>query len=219
VLSDLLGRNIEKQGQKRVLGPARPQRGDVVANGLTRLKWRKRFVAFSCPVFTTQVWLLAPAEATITPITPSGSLEQDIRQVKQRLAGHTVLTRADTCLDASLYDLAASGAKVIDFQHSLNDMAPAVILGRADATILDVPDALVALQKWAGHIKVIGPVSPPQTMGVAFRPADKALRQRFNRFFRQLCTSGAYKRLVQKYYPAVLRYYPHFFDRLGDQCP
>jgi ABC-type amino acid transport substrate-binding protein len=82
-------------------------------------------------------------------------------------------------------------------------------------TILDVPDALIAMDKWPGKLKIIGPVSLPQTMAVAFPKEAVSLRDSFNRFFAQCCSDGTYIQLVKKYYPAVFRYYPEFFKAMN----
>ena len=43
------------------------------------------------------------------------------------------------------------------------------INGEAETTILDVPDALIALEKWPGKIKIIGPISGGTSYGLRFR--------------------------------------------------
>ena len=72
------------------------------------------------------------------------------------LDGITVLAKPNTCLDPRLYDMAVDGAEVVPFEDKLKFMAPAVLTGMAEATILDVPDALVALRRFPGRIKVLG---------------------------------------------------------------
>jgi ABC-type amino acid transport substrate-binding protein len=78
-------------------------------------------------------------------------------------------------------------------------------------TLLDVPDALMALEKWPGDVKVIGPISDTQVMGVGFRKSSPELRQAFNAFLRRLQRDGTYAALVRKYYPSAFRYFPDFF--------
>ena len=92
-------------------------------------------------------------------------------------------------------------------------MLPAILNREAEATLLDVPDALIALEKWPGDAKVIGPISEDQVMAVAFRQDSPKLREAFNRFLRDLRAEGTYNHLVRRYYPAVFRYYGEFFDR------
>mgnify|MGYP007051338464 CR=1 len=92
----------------------------------------------------------------IRPIRPSGTVEGDIRRVMTAISGHSVLTMRGTCLDPSLYDLESSGA-ILRFHtanENLNEIAPAIIHDRvAEATLLDIPNALVALQTWPGEVK------------------------------------------------------------------
>ena len=98
------------------------------------------------------------------------------------------------------------------FQGGLNELAPAIMNGEAETTILDVPDALIALEKWPGEIKVIGPISPKQQMGCGFAKKSPKLRKAFNSFFEKCKADGTYYRLVKKYYPAVFIYFSEFFE-------
>ena len=66
-----------------------------------------------------------------------------------------------------LYRFEEIGTNVRLFDGNLNELAPAILNREAESTLLDVPDALIALEKWPGKIKVIGPVSPEQRMGCA----------------------------------------------------
>ncbi len=213
-LGDLTGKIVQPDDNEiRVMG-ATPVKGDILANGLTILPWREKVVTFSIPTFPTGVWLVARADSTIAPIAPSGDFNQDIRRVRGLLKGHTILAMEGTCLDPSLYQLDETGVEIRLYTKSenLGELAPAVMDGEADATLLDIPDALIALQKWPGKIKVIGPVSPAQEMGVAVAPSSTALMREFNRFFQTLWQDGTYHQLVEKYYPAIFLYLAPFFE-------
>jgi ABC-type amino acid transport substrate-binding protein len=122
-----------------------------------------------------------------------------------------VLALRKTCLDPDLYDLYSTGADVICFNGNLNELAPAILNGEAEMTILDVPDALVALEKWAGKIKVIGPISPRQEMAVAFPQTSPQLREAFNKFLVLSRKDGSYQRIVKKYYPTAFASFPDYF--------
>lgn len=210
-ISDLTGKVVKPKGDDiEIIGEA-PVKGDVLATGFTILQWREKIVDFSTPTFPTQVWLVTRSESPLQPIQPSGNIDRDIEAVKALLKGYTVLGKANTCLDPKLYKLEETGTVVKLFGGSLNDIAPAVLAGEADYTLLDVPDTLVALKKWPGHIKIIGPLSPIQGMGYAFAKSSPQLREAFNRFFEQCMRDGTYARLVQTYYPAVFQYFPDFF--------
>ena len=104
-----------------------------------------------------------------------------------------------------------TGARSRYFSANLNDLAPAVIQGEAELTLLDVADSLVALEKWPGKLKVIGPISPVQEMSCAFPKESEKLRERFNLFFEQIKRDGSYLRLVRKYYPTAPAHFPDFF--------
>lgn len=212
VIPDLIGKRIEIKGnQVKILGDS-TAKGDIIATGFTVLDWRKKLVSYSSPVFPTQIWLISRSDSKLTPIKPTGDISKDILAVLQELRGMSVLNVPATCLDASLYGLKEYGAKVIDFNKNLNELAPAVINGKADATLLDVPDALVALEKFPGLIKVIGPLSKRQVMACAFQKQATELREVFEEFLDKIKKDGTYIKLVKKYYPVVLDYYPDFFE-------
>jgi len=212
VIGDLSGKSVEPRGNTVKVRHPVPVRGDIIANGFTILPWRQKVVDYSTPIFPTQVWLIARADSPAKPIQPTGQTQPDIAATKAVLKGRTVLGKAKTCLDPSLYALAEVGAIVKLFGGGINELAPAVINREAEFTILDVPDALVALEKWPGQIKVIGPMSPVQEMGCAFAKTAPQLRQAFNRFLEQCAKDGTYLRLLKKYYPAILNLYPAFFQ-------
>jgi len=210
VIGDLTGQKVKGKGDDvEVLGTV-PIRGDVIANGMTVIPWRAKVVAFADPTFPNQVWLVSRADLEVAPIKPSAALEKDIRATKALMPKRTLLGKANTCLDPDLYDIKATGARVSLFKGTLNEMAPALLDGESELTLLDVPDALVALQKWPGEIKVIGPVSEPQDMAPAFRPADTDLREAFNKFLKKLKANGEFRRITLAYYPFVADYFPDF---------
>jgi ABC-type amino acid transport substrate-binding protein len=211
-IGDLTGLAYVREGSAvRVVGEV-PVRGDIIGHGMTVLPWRDELVDFSRPTFPTQIWLLVPAEHALAPIKPTGRLEDDIATVESCLLRLEVLTKPGTCLDPSLYRLGEKGARVVTFDGSLNLMAPAVLEGHSEATILDVPDALEALRCFPGRLKVIGPLSEPQHMAFAFAPRATQLRRAFDEFYAGLLADGTYLQLVRKYYPAVLHYFPTFFE-------
>lgn len=212
VFGDLLGKEVKVQGEHVAITSSRAMKGDVIASGLTVLPWRKKVIDFSPATFPTQVWLVTPAASPLRPITPSGALTEDIKLTKALLAGKTVLGLAGTCLDLSLYRLEEVRATGKNFSGSLNDMAPAVLNGEADATLLDVPDVLVAMAKWPGQIKILGPVSEQQEMAVGFRKDSPELQKAFAKFYLGMKGDGRYGRLVGKHYPDIPYYYPNFFS-------
>jgi ABC-type amino acid transport substrate-binding protein len=214
VVEDLIGKKISMNNGHAVLGTDVPVKGDLVANGFTILPWRKEILDFSEPTFPSQIWLIARANSSIKPIKPSKDIHKDIELVRSMLEHKKVLALPKTCLDPLLYDLEATGATVINYNGQLNELAPALIFKGSELTILDVPDALIALEKWPGKIKIIGPMSPPQRMGVGFSKTAPKLREAFNKYLEECKHNGTYARLVKKYYPTASYYFPAFFKNL-----
>ncbi len=213
VFGDLTGRHARRGAKGAELLGETPIKGDLIANGLTILPWRKDLVDFSIPTFPSAVWLIARAESSLPPIKPTGSIEEDIHRVKASLDGHSVLALESTCLDPALYRMSETKAEVRlpETRLKLNEMAPAILNHVAETTLLDVPDALIALEKWPGQLKVIGPVSQDQRMGVGFRKDSPELRKAFNEYLEKIRNNGTYNALVKKYYPSVFLYYADFF--------
>lgn len=211
---DLTGRHarLGRDGQAELLEETQIK-GDILANGLTVLPWREAIVDYSAPTFPSGVWLIARSDSELRPISPTGTVDADISAVKRLIKGRDVLALENTCLDPRLYDLGATGANVILPQRELklNEMAPAILNQDAESTILDVPDALIALDKWPGQLKVIGPVSEEQQMGAGFRKDSPKLRAAFNDYLEQIRRDGTYNRMVQAYYPTVFTYFEDFF--------
>jgi len=211
VVQDLIGRKIKVADGKVELLEVAPVKGDMIANGFTVLPWRQQVVDFATPTFPNQIWLVARADSPIRPIKPTKNLAKDILLTKALMKDRTVLTMEKTCLDPALYNLAATGAKIVCRTGKLNEMAPAVLKGEGQLTILDVPDALVAIDKWKGKLKIIGPVSDRQQMAAAFSKDSPRLQEAYNAFIRKAQHDGTYLALIKKYYPTAPSYFPDFF--------
>lgn len=211
VIADLTGKRFAFEGNNVRVVAEVPVRGDIIANGMTILpRWRK-VVSFGIPTFPTQVWLVSRHDSSLSPISPSGDLARDIATVRSLLKDRDVLGIAETCIDPDLYQLREAGARIRCFSGKLNEAAPAIINGEAELTLLEVTDSIIALEKWPGKLKVIGPISPMQVMSCAFAPEAEALRQSFNAFFDQISKDGTYLQLVRKYYPTAPAHFPEFF--------
>ncbi|WP_167496575.1 transporter substrate-binding domain-containing protein [Desulfopila sp. IMCC35006] len=213
VITDLTGTIVKPNGNDIAITGKGAIRGDIIATGFTVLDWRKKIVDFSSMTFPTGVWLISRADSALQPIVPTSSIAQDVDMVKASLKGVSVLGLKDSCLDPDLYHLDRTGAVIELFpsDSNLDQMIPAVIARKADTTLMDVPVALIALEKWPGRIKVIGPVSAPQTMACAFPKTSPKLRAAFEEFFSKAVANGTYKALVRKYYPSLFQYYPDVF--------
>lgn len=215
VFTQLTGQSAHFADNQLIRGEIKHDiQGDVIANGATIIPWREEVVDFSIGYFPSAVWLVARADSALTPITPTNSIDKDIKQVKDLMDNINVLAMEQTCLDPNLYNLSATKANIIfpTTKLKLNEMVPAILNKDAESTLLDVADSLIALQKWPGEIKVIGPVSQNQTMGVAFRKTSPQLRAAFNQYFKAVKQSGEYNKLVEKYYPSVFNFYGDFFN-------
>jgi ABC-type amino acid transport substrate-binding protein len=211
VVQDLIGRKVNAKGSDVELLEDAKITGDMIANGFTVIPWREKVVNFSSPTFPSQIWLIARADSKVRPIKPTGSIEKDIEKTRALLNQKNVLALEKTCLDPALNKLPDTGANVILFKGQLNEMAPALINNEAELTILDVPDALIALEKWPGKLKIIGPTSGKQVMGAAFPKDSPKLQEAYDAFLKKSKKDGSYLKLVNRYYPSAKRYFPDFF--------
>lgn len=211
IVQDLIGKKVKVTNGKAELLEDAPIRGDIIANGFTIIPWRQQVVSFSMPTFPNQIWLVARSDSPVKPIKPTKNIEKDIALTKALMKNRSVLSLEKTCLDPSLYKLSDTGANVICYQGKLNEIAPAMINKEADMTILDVPDALVALDKWKGKIKILGPVSDKQLMAGGFSKESPNLLQAYNAFIKKAQHDGTYLALIHKYYPTAPFYFPDFF--------
>jgi ABC-type amino acid transport substrate-binding protein len=211
VVQDLIGRNFKLNANNVELLETVPVRGDLVANGFTVLPWREKVLSFSPPTFPTQIVLVVPASSEIKPIKPSGNIARDIERVKKLTRNRTCLGVENTCLDPALYHLKENGAKIKSFHGALDDLSSAVIKGEADTAIMEMPDALLALKKHPGGLKIVGPLSTTQDMAVGFAKDSTNLQREFSRFLAQIKKDGRYLRIVKKYFPSAPEYYPLFF--------
>jgi ABC-type amino acid transport substrate-binding protein len=218
IIPDLTGHKIKVTDDDVEVTGENPVKGDVISTGFTVLPWREKIVDFSATTFPTGIWLIARSDSLLTPITPTGNISKDIDMVKKALPGVSVLGLQGSCLAPSLYGIEETGAQVQFFpvDRDLEEMIPAVIAKMADATLMDVPVALVALAKWPRQIKVIGPLSNPQDMACAFSKNSPELKQAFDSFFSEFKKNGHYRKLVNTYYPTVFAYYPDFLSQQGE---
>jgi ABC-type amino acid transport substrate-binding protein len=211
VIPNLTGKRFSTTGESATIVGEAPIKGDIIANGFTILPLREQMVDYSIPTFPTQIWLIARSDSPLMPIKPTGNIDKDIESVRSLLKGQRLLGKENTCLDPALYGLQATGADIVLFKGNPEELVPAIIDGSADICLLDMPDALIGLDKWPGVIKVIGPLSHIQSMGCAFSKDSKNLQARFNEFFKRIVADGTYSQLVKKYYPSFSIYYPEYF--------
>jgi Bacterial extracellular solute-binding proteins, family 3 len=215
VIRDLLGKKVIRKGDKVTLEGDYPVRGDMIASGFTVLPWRQQILLYSDPIFPSQVMLIARADSPTQPIRGSDDLARDIAETKGLIGRQSLLVMEKTCLDPANYGLTGRGIELHAYTRSsnINEMVPALLGLDADLSLLDVPDLIMDMQKWAGRFKVIGPISEKQTLAAAFPKDAPHLRDAFNDYLRQARAVGTYDRLVSKYYPGLQRQFPDFFAR------
>jgi ABC-type amino acid transport substrate-binding protein len=213
VIENLIGRKVTVENSHAVLGAEVPIKGDLIANGLTILPWREEIIDFSAATFPSRIWLIARADSPLKPIKPSRNEVKDVERTRALLKNRKVLTLPKTCLDPGLYKLETAGATVVRHNGNLNEIAPFLINTKAETSILDVPDALIALEKWPGKIKILGPISANQLMAVGFTKQSPQLREAFNKYLEEIKKNGTYARLVKRYYPSAAYYFPDFFKK------
>jgi ABC-type amino acid transport substrate-binding protein len=215
VIRDLLGKDVVQKSGEITLTGDYPVKGDVISTGFTILPWSEAVLLYSDPVLPSQVLLVAPAESDLQPIEDGADLEVDIANTRKAIGSRSVLVMERTCLDPINYGLVNVGIDLKAYNRSsnLNEMVPAMLNKEAELTLLDVPDAILDLRKWAGRIKILGPISGQQMLATAFPKDAPALRDQFNAYLRDIKASGAYDRLVDKYYPGIRRFFPEFFAK------
>lgn len=213
IIRDLLGKNVVRNGDSVDMEGEFPIKGDMIAAGFTVLPWREQILLYSEPTFPSQVMLIARADSPIRPIGGSDDLNADIIETKSLIGGHSLLVMEKTCLDPANYGLKGGDIELRAYTKStnINEMVPALLKLDADLSLLDVPDLMIDMQKWAGRFKVIGPISEEQSLAAAFPKDAPRLRDAYNEYLLQIKEDGTYDRLLQKYYPGIRRYFPAFF--------
>ncbi len=215
VIRDMLGKNVVRNGDAVTLEGDFPVRGDMIATGFTVLPWRQQVVLYSQATFPSQVLLVARTNSPYQPVAAQPELRSEIASTREVLGKQSLLVMERTCLDPANYGLKGKGIDLRSYTASTNldEMVPELLKGDVEFTLLDVPDAVIDLQRWAGRIKVIGPISEHQDLAAAFPKSSPALRAAFDDYLRSIRADGSYDKLVNRYYPGIRRYFPAFFAR------
>jgi ABC-type amino acid transport substrate-binding protein len=213
VIRDLLGKDVVRDGDEVTLVGDFPVKGDMIATGFTMLPWREKILIYSAPTFPSQVLLVARADSSLKPIKGSNNLHNDIAETKALIGKRSLLGMERTCIDPANYGLKDKGLDLRSYTKSsnLNEIVPALLNKEAELSLLDVPDAILDLQKWAGKVKVLGPISDEQKLAAAFPKGSTELRNAFDSYLRKVKADGSYDKLVDKYYPGIRQYFPEFF--------
>jgi ABC-type amino acid transport substrate-binding protein len=212
VIPSLAGKKIQPKGDDIVVSGDAPVNGDIIGNGLTLIPWRQKAINFSKPYIPTAIWIVARADSDLKPIHATGDVHKDVQASKDLLKGKTVLGIPNTCVDPALYNL--QDIRPIFLQGGgLNDLAPAVVKGQYELTILDVPDSLVALMNYPGKLKILGTITENQDMGFGISKDSPLLLESFNTFLHELGESGQLVKLIDHYYPNMKDYFPATFKK------
>jgi ABC-type amino acid transport substrate-binding protein len=215
VIRDLLGKDVVRKGNEVALEGDFTVKGDMIATGFTVLPWREKVLLYSRPTFPSQVLLVARAESKLSPIKGSQSLTDDIAETKAMIGNRSLLGMERTCIDPANYGLTGKGLDLRSYTKSsnLNEIVPALLNKEAELSLLDVPDAILDLRKWAGKIKILGPISGEQTLAAAFPKSSPELRAAFDDYLRKIKADGGYDKLVDKYFPGIRQFFPEFFAK------
>jgi ABC-type amino acid transport substrate-binding protein len=212
VIGDLSGQKVVPKGDEVEISGKAEIKGDIIGNGLTVLPWREKIINFSTPYIPTAVWVLSRADSDLVPIRASGNVQEDVAASKALLKGKKVLGVPNTCVDPALYGLPDTTPVYLK-GGGLNDLAPAVVKGDCELTILDVPDCLVALMTYPGQIKVLGTITDGQEMAFGMSKDSPDLLASFNGFLKKLSDEGKLSELILRYYPNMKDYFPNLFKK------
>jgi len=210
---DLIGADLQPSATGALRRGSSPVRGDLLASGFSRLPWRESAMLFSLPTFPSQVFLVAPVGNHAQPIKPSSSPSKDVARTRALIGRQTVLLMKGTVLDPASLGLGADQFELRFHggEENFNELIPAMLKGDAELALVDLPSALFELPRWGAQIKILGPISLPLELAVAFPKDSPKLHAAFNEYFAGLRADGRYERLVHKYYPTARRQYPGYF--------
>lgn len=162
--------------------------GDVIAGGFSDTAQRRTLIAFTRPVFPTQVVVVNLAPQPV--ITEAQVLRK------------TMLAAAR---DSSQFELArASGvpvSRIVDLAGNIDMDLEALRAGRVAAVLADLPSALLAQQRDA-NVQIGMPLGKPSSLAFGVRRDDVRLREELDRHIDNLRRSGAWSRLVVTYWGA-----------------
>lgn len=170
---------------------------DAIMSAMTINDERRQQVLFSDPYVVLPSGWFAPANtassyAQISPDT---------------LKGKRIAVQRGTLQDNYVTDLYGENNTIVRY-GSLDDIAVDMQAGRADLSFVDYPTGHDTFTKGAdSKFKHVGElVSEPKKYfgegaGVAFRPRDKALADKFNKALATLKQNGTYQKIYQEYFP------------------
>lgn len=158
---------------------------DVIVSAMTITDERAQTVAFTDPYFRTG--LVIATRPDNTTIKTTDDLKGKIVAVQMGSTGHFA---AD----------ALPGVGRVDPYQFVDQAMTAVIIGAADAAILDELVAIEYMQAHPASIKVVGEPFTTEEYGMAVRPTDTELLKRINAALAELRANGTYDQLYEKWF-------------------
>ncbi len=188
-----------------------PLQGDVIAGGFVALPSRGRVVAFSKPIFISQLWVIAKKELSVKPIVPSGSMSKDIQNTITKIRGFSVLGIPGYYVSNSSLWLEEGHCVLVPFYGVFGELIPGLLKSKAQLAFVDMTGVILGTLRWPGKVKVVGPLSPPYYVSAFFRKSFPRLREAFNDYLRRIQENGKYMELIDRYFPSAKFYFPDFF--------
>lgn len=158
---------------------------DVIISAMTITEERAQTVAFSDPYFLTGLVIATRPDDTAIQST-------------EDLKGKTVAVQMGSTGHFAAEDLPGVGR--VDPYQFVDQAMTAVIIGAADAAVLDELVAIEYMQAHPDAIKVVGEPFTTEEYGIAVRPSDTELLQRINAALAELRANGTYDELYQKWF-------------------
>ncbi|MDI9484693.1 MAG: basic amino acid ABC transporter substrate-binding protein [Bacillota bacterium] len=164
---------------------------DAVIAGVTITPERQENVAFSKPYF----------ESVLTIVTRQGASEA---ASLDDLAGKVVAVQISTTGDFTASDLYDEGKlKSVSRFDTVADAMQAVIIGVADAVVVDLPVAQAYLEaNPLAPLAAAGPVSADEHYGIAVNKNNVELLEKINAALDELEQNGTYAEIYAKWFGA-----------------
>ena len=165
------------------------RRYDAIVASVSITDERKRVMTFSDPYYSNVLAFIGPRGEEIQP-TAEGLKSKRIGALRASTASHYLEDTFSGVAEIKLYD---------SQDNAYLDLAA----GRLDALISDKFPAYNWLQGETGQkFELKGAdIDIDDKIGIGFRSADTALRDRFNAALKQIKDDGSYARITAKYFP------------------
>ncbi len=167
---------------------------DAIMSSMTINDERRNTVLFSDPYIKPPSAWFVPAGSSIETIYPKS------------LEGKTIGVQRGTLQDNYVTDMYGDKAKISRYTTA-DDLVLDMDAGRVDIAFLDFPvGKSTLLDSKEGSYKTIGGmITEPEKyfgegFGIAFRPRDKKLAERFNEALATLKQDGTYDKIYDKYF-------------------